>query len=160
MTGTDIKKLYVAADGTVTFICPKCGSARKENAQKYKEHKGPVKIDCTCTNAYEVQIEFRKFYRKETHLDGLYLRSSHTGDWGKMVIKNLSMGGCGFKTLKTTTLVPGEEIKIEFTLDDRTAAPIKKKAIVLEVDGQYVGCKFSGPPGSYDADLGFYMKKP
>jgi len=158
MTNTDIKKLYVTADGTVTFICPKCGSMRKEPAQKYKDHKGTLKIECSCSHSYEVQLEFRKFYRKETNIDGLYIRSSYAGDWGKMVVKNLSMGGCGFETWKKSTLVRGEEIKIEFTLDDRRGSTIKKKAIVTEVEDRYVGCKFVEPPGTYDPDLGFYLK--
>jgi hypothetical protein len=159
MTGTDIKKLYVAADGTATFICPKCGLARKETVQQYRDNKGPIKINCTCSNIYEVQLEFRKFYRKETHIDGLYIRSSRAGDWGKMVVKNLSMGGCGFETMRASTLVRGEEIKIEFVLDDRKGATIKKKAIVTYIAVNYIGCRFSEPPGSYDADLGFYLKK-
>jgi hypothetical protein len=158
--GTEIKKLYVTADGTVTFICPKCGDARKESVQQYKEHTDPIKINCTCSNIYEVQLEFRKFYRKETHIDGVYIRSSHAGDWGKMVVKNLSMRGCGFEMLKISTLLPGEEIKLEFILDDRRRSMIKKKAIVREVRGHYVGCQFSELPGAYDADLGFYLKKP
>ncbi|MEN6320637.1 MAG: PilZ domain-containing protein [Syntrophaceae bacterium] len=158
MTNTDMKKLYVAADGTVTFICPKCGSMVKEPAQKYKDHKGSLKVECSCSHSYEVQLEFRKFYRKETNIAGLYMRSSHAGDWGKMVVKNLSMGGCGFETWKKSTLVQGEEIKLEFKLDNTRGSIIKKKAVVCEVDGQYVGCKFAEPPGAYDPDLGFYLK--
>ena len=158
MTGTNIKKLYVAADDTATFICPKCGAVGKESVQKYKNHKVSMRVECSCSHSYEVQLEFRKFYRKETNLDGLYIRSSNVGDWGKMVVKNLSMGGCGFKTMGACTLVPGEEIKIEFVLDGHRGSTVKKKAIVLEIEGRYVGCKFSEQPSSYDADLGFYLK--
>ena len=68
------------------------------------------------------------------------------------------MGGCGFETLKISTLARGEEIKVEFTLDNIRGSMIKKKAVVVEVAGRYVGCKFSESPGAYDADLGFYMK--
>jgi hypothetical protein len=160
MTGTEIKKLYVTADGAVTFICPKCGAARKESVQQYKEHKGPITINCTCSNIYEVQLEFRKFYRKETHIDGVYMQSTKSGDWEKMVVKNLSMRGCGFEAWKTSTLLIGEEIKVEFVLDDPGRSKIKKKAIVREVRGHYVGCQFSDLPGAYDADLGFFLKKP
>jgi hypothetical protein len=160
MTGTEIKKLYVAADGTVTFICLKCGAARKESVQQYKDHKDPIKINCPCSNICEVQLEFRKHYRKETHIGGMYLRSSNGGHWGHMIIKNLSMVGCGFETWKTPTLLPGEEIKLEFVLDDHRRSMIKKKAIVHKVRGHYVGCQFSELPGAYNADLGFYLKKP
>jgi hypothetical protein len=142
----------------VTFICPKCGATRKESVQKNRDKKDSLKVECSCSHFYEVQLEFRKFYRKETHINGLYIRPSHAGDWGKMVVKNLSMGGCGFETSNISTLARGEEIKVEFTLDNLRGSTIKKKAVVVEVSGRYVGCKFSESPGAYDADLGFYMK--
>jgi len=159
MTGTDIKKLYVATDGTVTFICPKCGAVRKESVQLYKERKDPIKIICPCSNIYEVELDFRKFYRKSTHIYGVYLQSTQFSDWEKMVVKNLSMRGCGFETWKTPTLVPGEEIKLEFVLDVPWRPKIKKKAIVREVRGLYIGCQFTDLPGAYDAELGFYLRK-
>jgi predicted RNA-binding Zn-ribbon protein involved in translation (DUF1610 family) len=157
--GTEIKKLYVTADGTVTFICPKCGDARKESVQQYKEHTDPIKINCTCSNIYEVQLEFRKFYRKETRLDGLYFRSSHPDDWGKMVVRNLSVEGCGFETMKKNNLGAGEEIKVEFTLDDHRNSMIRQKAVVLVSEGNFVGCRFSRPPNLVDPDLAFYLRK-
>jgi hypothetical protein len=160
MTETEIKKLYVSPDGMVTFICPKCGNARKESVLQYKDSKVPVKVDCICTNVYEVKLEFRKFYRKETNLVGFYVRSSQSKDWGKMVVKNLSMGGCGAETSKTCTLVRGEEINLEFTLDDRKRSKIKKKAVVVALKEQYIGCRFCASPGSFDADLGFYLRNP
>jgi hypothetical protein len=153
-----IKKLYVNPDGTATFICPNCGCARRESAEQYKDHKGSIKIECPCTNVYEIELEFRKYYRKETYLEGIYYRSAHSDDWGKMVVKNLSMGGCGLETINTCTLVEGEEIKLEFMLDGRRGITIRKKAVVTEIEGRYVGCKFSQPPGFVDPDLGFFLK--
>jgi hypothetical protein len=159
MTDTSIKKIYMHPDGTVTFICPKCNSARRESAEQYKYHKGSLRIECTCTNIYEVQLEFRKFYRKETRLDGLYFRSSHPDDWGKMVVRNLSVEGCGFETMKKNNLVAGEEIKVEFTLDDHRNSMIRQKAVVLVSEGNFVGCRFSRPPNLVDPDLAFYLRK-
>jgi hypothetical protein len=160
MAENAIKKIYVNPDGKVTFICPRCGSAQRESVEKYKDHKGSIKVECTCMNVYEVKLELRKFYRKEIYLDGLYFRSSHSGDWGKMVVRNLSMEGCGFETMKMNSLlVTGEEIKVEFALDDRRNSTVRKKAIILKVEGRNVGCKFLDPPGSYNPELGFYLKQ-
>ena len=159
MIKTLIKKIYVNPDGTVTFICPKCNCARRESAEQYKDYRGSLRIECTCTNVYEVQLEFRKFYRKEIYLDGLYFISSRPGDWGKMVVRNLSVEGCGFETMKKNNLVAGEEIKVEFMLDDNRNSMIRQKAVVMVSEGQYVGCKFSRPPSLADPDLSFYLRK-
>lgn len=160
MTETNIKKLYVAGDGTGTFICPKCGAARKESVQQYRDYKGTIKITCMCSNTYEVQLEFRRLYRKETNIDGVYMRSSEEDNREKMVVKNLSMSGCGFETCEPSTLLPGEGINLEFVLDDPKSSKIKKKAIVLHVRGRYIGCKFDELPGAYSKELGFYLRQP
>jgi hypothetical protein len=159
VTETAIKTLYVDKDGMVTFVCPKCGESRKESVVQYKDQTGTIKIECKCTNVYEVHLEFRKTFRKETSFDGLYFRTSHPGDWGKMIVRDLSLGGCRFETMKAHLLDRGEEIKLEFVLDDARCSTIRKKAVVFDIDGRNVGCKFSDPPGSIDTELGFYLRK-
>ena len=160
MTEDTVKILYVDKDGMVTFICPKCGESRRESVEQYKDQTGSIKMECKCTNVCEVLLEFRKAYRKETYLEGLYFRTSHPGDdWGKMIIRDLSLGGCKFETMKAHLLDPGEEIKIEFVLDDARHSTIKKRAVVFVTEGRSIGCKFSNPPGFIDSELGFYLRK-
>jgi hypothetical protein len=159
VTETAIKKLYVDKDGVVTFVCPKCSESQRESVAQYKDQTGNIKVECKCSNVYEVQLEFRKSFRKETFLDGLYYRASHPGDWGKMTIRDLSLGGCRFETSKAHLLDLGEEIKLEFVLDDPRRSNIRKKAVVSAIEGRLVGCKFSDPPGSIDSELGFYMRR-
>ena len=159
MTETAIKKLYVDKDGKVTFICPKCGESRRESVEQYKGQTRAIKIECKCTNVCEVQLEFRQSFRKETSLEGIYFRTSYSYDWGKMIVSDLSLGGCGFEKMKTCTLVLGEEIRVEFVLDDHRSSTIKKKAVVWHVKERHGGCKFSDPPGSIDSELGFYLRK-
>jgi hypothetical protein len=158
MTETQVKKLYVSPDGMATFICPECGIAKQESVQMYQGHKGPIKVECPCANVYEVQLEFRRFYRKETNLKGMYIRASQPRDRGQLVIKDLSLGGCRCETWERFTLVPNEEIKLEFTLDDLRHSPIKKNAVVVHLNENRAGCRFSDTVASYDADLGFYLR--
>ena len=158
MTENTVEKFYVDKDGMVTFICPKCHESRRESVAQYKDQTGTIKVKCRCTNVYEVKLEFRKAYRKETSLDGLYFRDQ-SGEWGKMIVKDLSMGGCRFETIKAHLLEKGEVIRIEFALDDARGSTIKKKAVVFDIEGRSVGCKFSQPPDYIDSELGFYMRK-
>ena len=159
MTETASEILYVDKDGMVTFICKKCGESRRESAEKYKNQTGSIKIECKCKNVCEVWLEFRKSFRKETCLDGSYYQTSRPDDCRKMTVRNLSLWGCRFEMIKACTLAPGEEILVEFVLDDRKGSTIKKKAVVIYVQGYHVGCKFSVPPGSIDSELGFYLRK-
>ncbi len=159
VTETAFEILYVDKDGMVTFICKKCGESRRESAAKYKDQTGSIKIECKCKNVREVWLEFRQSFRKETSLDGIYFRTSHPDDCRKMIVRNLSLGGCRFETMKECTLVPGEEIRVQFVLDNPRRSTIKKKAVVLDVKGCDVGCKFSVLPDIIDSELGFYVRK-
>jgi len=154
-----VKKIYADADGMVTFTCQQCDASLREPVEKFKGVRGPINVKCVCGNSYDVQVEFRKFYRKSTDLEGLYFKASQPGGWGKMIVKNLSAEGCGFETISENLLQPGEEIKIEFQLNNRRRSWIRKKAIVLTLEHRYVGCRFEAPPESYDPDIGFYLRK-
>lgn len=154
-----IKKVYVGANGLATFICLNCGEVQKEQAQVYMGTKGPVKIQCKCGNDFDVEIEFRGLYRKGTGLDGIYLNVSNPNNWGKMIVKNLSMQGCKFETLTANLLNPEEEIKIEFYLNNAKNSLIRKRAIVRYVNKRYIGCEFKELPGALNPDLGYYLMK-
>ena len=152
------KKVYAAAGGLVTLVCGKCGAVRTERAEQYRNVRGPVEIQCPCGNVYPVEIELRQSYRKETRLEGIYTLPS--GAWGKIVVKNISRQGCGFETLPGNPLPPAEEIKIKFQLDDTRNSPIIKRVLVRCRRRNYVGGEFLDPPGSFDPDLGFYLRRP
>ena len=159
VTNDTIKKLYVDDAGMVTFLCPKCGDPRKQSVEKYRDVTGLTKMSCTCGYVSEVKLEFRKFFRKDTELEGLYYRTIPEGHWAKMVVKNVSILGCRFEMRRRELLGEGEEIKLQFTLDNPRRSIIRKKAIVSEVEGSNVGCKFVDYPGYIDSELGFYLRK-
>lgn len=159
MTNNTVKKLYVDDAGMVTFFCPKCGDSRKQSVDKYRDVTGLIKMSCICGNATEVKLEFRKFFRKDTELQGLYYRTTPDGHWAKMIVRNLSMVGCKFEMIRNDLLEEGEEINIQFTLDNPRSPIIRKKAVVSLVEGRSVGCKFCDPPGYIDSEIGFYLRQ-
>jgi ketosteroid isomerase-like protein len=157
--GNTITKIYVDAKGSVLFACPNCSKIKKEEAQPYKDTQGPIKIECSCGYAYDVEIEFRRVIRKRARIDGIYISAANPDNWGKMIVKNISIQGCGFETLKTNLFQPDDEVKIEFQLDDAQNSLIRKKALVRSVYKKYVGCQFMESAGDFDPDLGFYLRK-
>ena len=159
VSNNSIKKLYVDDTGMVTFLCPKCGDSRKQSVEKYRDVTGLIKMSCFCGYVCDVKLEFRRFFRKDTKLEGLYYRTTPDGHWGKMIVRNVSLVGCGFEMIRPCPLVEGEEINIQFTLDNPRSSIIRKKAVVSIVEGLFVGCKFSDPPGYIDSELGFYLRQ-
>lgn len=153
-----VKKVFTDNRGMVVFNCPYCGKSQKNQAEPYREIEGPLRIECDCGKTYDVKIEFRGAFRKETHLEGLFSNVSLPGTWMKMTVRNLSFDGCSFETLGSHPLRPGDEIRIEFTLDNVKKTKIKKAAVVRSVKGLTVGCQFKQSTEAFDPDLGFYLR--
>jgi predicted RNA-binding Zn-ribbon protein involved in translation (DUF1610 family) len=152
------KNVYADIKGMVVFSCPNCGDLQKERAEKYKNVKSPVKIQCKCGKAYDVEIEIRNFYRKATKLIGTYSTASNPGQWIEMIVRNLSFMGCSFETLTEHQLQVDEEIQVQFILDNVKNSKIEKKAVVRYVQGRNIGCGFKEFPGAFDPGLGFYLR--
>ena len=159
VTETAIKKIYVDKHGMAILACPKCGDLRKESVEQYKGQASSLKIKCRCMNVYEVQFEFRQTFRKETTLNGKYFRTSDPGDCGRMIVRNLSLGGCRFEMTRECALAVGEEIRLELALDEHGGSATKEKAVVVHVKGRLVRCRFCDSPSGIDSDIAFYLRR-
>jgi len=155
-----LPKLHPDKDGKITYICPYCTKATKESVEKFIAKRGPVEINCDCGKVFSVEIELRNTYRKKLYLDGFYVRADQKGAWGKMTVKNISLGGLGFEAMsKQHELQKGEIIKIDFNLDDAKNTRIQRQVEVRFISGRYIGCQFIKSGIKMDPELGFYMMR-
>jgi hypothetical protein len=158
MTDSFIPKLHPGKDGQVTLICPQCTKTTKEPVERLIVKRGPVKITCFCGNVFPVEIELRSTYRKNMYLDGLYVRTDLKGEWGKMTVKNISLGGLGFEVMSPRHgLQNGETIKVDFNLNDAHNTLIRRHVLIRVIYGRYIGCQFIKSEISMDPDIGFYL---
>jgi PilZ domain len=156
-----MQKAYVREDGTTVLKCPYCNHARSVSVAILKEKKKVIKVKCSCQKSYSVNLELRKQFRKNANLRGSYINQSQQDDrgvllQGKIVVRDLSMGGLGFETMGKCTIQPEDELEVTFTLDDQHSSVIKKWVEVRIVRGKYVGCEFTHA-NEYDKALGFYL---
>lgn len=104
------------------------------------------------------QEELRKCYRKKTNLEGVFKTLAPPHSSGKICITDLYAGGCSFTASSSHRLQPEEHIGIAFSLDNARGSMIRKKAIIHQVEGRHVSCEFIALHGTYDPDLGFYLR--
>ena len=158
MASEKIQKIFINKDNTVTLICPHCGTNKTVNAAKLKDKisNAPVKIKCACKSIFRIIIEFRKEYRKSTHLEGHYSSLPAGRECDKMIVKNISRTGIGFTTLSMHSLKKNDKIRIKFTLDDRKRSEIDKEIIVRMVNNEYISGEFADSDLP-DKALGFYL---
>jgi len=149
------QKVFVKEDGTTVVKCPFCKHARTVSVQRFKEKKKIIKIKCSCKESYLVSLELRKMYRKSTNLRGTYINYSLNNETGKMIVRDVSMGGVGFEA-RGNRIEKDHELEVTFTLDDIHSSVIRKQVVVRIVTNNYVGCEFTYAH-EYNKALGFYL---
>ncbi len=150
--------IFADTRGMVHLNCPSCGDVSVKPVDQFFNMPQPLRISCTCGNTYEVQIEFRKSFRKKTHLEGFYARATPPGSFEPMTIIDISMGGCHFHTGNKHFLRKGDRVKLVFNLDDANRTKIAREAIVCSFDEQSIRCKFFVTATGLDPDIGFYLR--
>lgn len=160
MTGTNVTKSYVRPDKTVVITCPHCNRQKEVNVESFKQHKFEFKIKCACQNVFIAQVEFRQRVRKNTHLRGTYTNLTQKDKSGEMTVKNLSVSGLEFATFDTQNFNVGDEVLVEFKLDDDHLTEIRREVIVSQVRRSSIGCEFSGAGNiALDGPIGQYIAK-
>jgi hypothetical protein len=136
--------------------CPSCEKVKQSKVDKFKGARHVLKVRCSCGIYFLVNLEFRKTYRKETNLTGKYTLLPEEIHQGRIVITNISKGGVGLQIPGVHKLKEGDNLQVQFVLDDVHSSEIDKKVVVRLVEGEHVGCEFA-EASSHDKAIGFYL---
>jgi hypothetical protein len=152
--------VYISNKNTATFRCPECGKTRTTDVSRYANTDKKITVTCTCVCGYRFQcrLEKRRQYRKGADLPGRFTLIGEKGpeDSGLIKIVDISSTGLKLKMSVPRNFPVGSRLLVEFCLDDRKRTPMKKRVIVRNVSGSYVGVAFL-PSEIDDPALGFYL---
>ena len=152
------KKSYIRPDNTAVITCPHCGRQKTIHVESFKQHKSKLKVKCACNNMFTVDLEFRKRVRKPVSLKGTYTNHSQNNSKGNIRVKNVSVSGLEFSTVDIDNFKEGDELTLNFNLDDEHRAEIRKEATVVAVRTATIGCEFAGSGNiAFDGPLGLYI---
>ncbi len=154
------EKVYISSQQMTTFVCPKCSRSKTVNVSKFARLDKLIKVNvkCPCGHAHTSLLEKRKQYRKETHLSGTYVHilDDQPANRGLVTVKDISASGMKLKLNVELICDVGDHLDVEFHLDNRNRTLIKKRVIVRNLIGPYIGVEF-GPTEAVDKALGFYL---
>ena len=143
-----------------TFSCPKCARTKTVDVSKYAalDKMITVNVKCPCGHAYKAILEKRKQYRKETNLPGTYIHfiDGQPRDRGLMTVKDISTTGMKLQLNVKQNFAIGDQLQVEFHLNDVHRTLIKKTVIIRNQREQFIGAEFA-PFESVDKALGFYL---
>lgn len=143
-------------DGT-TITCPDCHSSKTISVEQFRNTKHVVSVKCKCGYIFKVELEFRRYYRKDTDLPGTYDLNPPAVGGGRVEIVNLSLGGACFEISGIHDIKVGQTGSIHFTLDDHKQTVFFKNVRIQSVEKSRIGCKFVEDK-AYQKELGFYLR--
>jgi len=151
-----MKKVYVDDTNQATIICPKCGFEKNIDVTDFKDTPKSLKAKCKCGETHRFTIEFRKKYRKNVRLPGEYI-AKEKGGKGEIIIRELSLTGIRFESLKPLQISSDDILEVKFKLDNPLKKEIRKFVKVIWIKDRIVGANYTETK-FYEKDLGFYMK--
>ena len=147
--------VWVGDNNKASIICPKCRFETNVDITKYKNTQRKLKAKCKCGEIFRFTIEFRRQYRKDVRLSGEY-RIQGKKEKGEIIIRDLSLSGIKFESLRPNQILTDDILEVKFILDNTSKKEIRKEVKVIWVDNRIVGAQFIERK-LYQKDLGFYL---
>jgi len=155
---SEFSKTFVRPDNTAVLNCPQCGQKKVISADQFRGYKHKLKVKCLYKKAFKVFLEFRKKMRKRTNLQGTYINHSQKGCRCNLIILDISVTGLAFSCVDAPTFKVGDELSVEFTLNDEHQTEIRRDGIVGNVRPGVVGAEFEiSAESAFDGPLGYYV---
>ncbi len=152
-----MEKVYVDENNRARVICPMCGFEKNVDAMNFRDTKDMVKGECKCKETFQFALEYRKHYRKDVRLPGEYIVQK-SGEKGDVIVRELSLTGIRFESLKPHQVSKDDILEVKFKLDNPLRSEIRRLSKVIWVKDHIVGAQFNETK-IYKKDLGFYLKK-
>ena len=149
-------KSFVKAEDEAMIVCPVCDSAKAISVRRFRHRLHLINVKCKCGHLFKVQLEFRRHFRKDTDLEGMYDLASPAVGGGKVKVINLSLVGACFEVRGIHDLQIGQHGSLVFTLDNKQETVLFKKVVIKTVNANRIGCEFVRDR-AYEKELGFYL---
>ncbi len=149
--------VYAGTTNHVTITCPRCGLAKNKDVTDFKDTPKRLKAKCKCGEVFRIFLEFRGYYRKIVRLSGDYF-VQEKDEKGEVLIKNISIAGINFETLKSHNISKDDIVELEFTLDNRNKTELHTLVKIMRVSDLNVGGQFIDE-SSLKQDLVLYLTK-
>jgi hypothetical protein len=150
-------KTYVRNDDTATLICPACKTVKHITAGSFRQGKHTITVHCICQQTFNVLFDFRQYYRKQVNLPGTYEIISKGGIGGGIIqVNNISRCGLRFTVSGLHRIEEGQELRVEFQLNDKKKTLIKREVTVRTVRQNIIGCRLKDH--LEEKELGFFLQ--
>ncbi len=140
------KRVFVNARGEGTFICPACDKGVIRDLSDFTQNPSAVRLKCKCAcgHVYRVLVDRRDHFRKPVNLMGRFFFKTSQGQPSQGLIKilDISLTGLRFSMNSAPLFKVGDNLTVEFTLDDGDRTLVREMGTVRRIQGETVGLSF------------------
>ena len=134
-------KFYVDENNQTTIICPKCGFEKNIDVTDFKDTHKMLKAKCRCGEVFRLTLDFRRHYRKNVRLAGEYFVQGKN-EKGEVLIKDISMTGIRFASLKPHNILKDDTVELKFTLDNPMRTKVQELVKIIRTVDRNVGAQY------------------
>lgn len=125
-----MEKVYVDENSRATIICPKCKIEKKLDVTDFKDTHKRLKAKCKCGEVFRIALEFRKHPRKNVLFAGEYF-VQEKDEKRDILIKDISMTGINFTTIRPHSFSIDDIVELKFTLDNPMRTRVQEPAKII-----------------------------
>ena len=154
-------KVFFGTTGIAAVTCPECKTSRAVDLNKIGKTVNAFKANCKCGTSFQVVVDRRVYYRKQTSLIGRIRQNATATGYG-VKITDISKTGVGFEL---TDALGNEDIvlaldqiyTVGFRLDDKHDSYVESSIIIRNIRGKHIGAIFRDTDINTQKVLGFYL---
>lgn len=152
-------QVYVNQDNCIAFTCPSCTKPASIKVDSLKNKISPLKVRCACKKVFNLDVDYRVYYRKTTNISGTYRSIQPRGEREEDIhILNISREGIGFKVFTGQKIKVGDKLELQFNLDDKLKTSLRKAVEVINIKDDIIGCHFLDTQ-NFEQALGYYLQR-
>lgn len=138
------QKYFVSQNKVVTIKCQTCGRAGTYSVETLKHKKHSVKINCSCTKTFEVDLEFRHDFRNKSHISGKFRALSTPRIQARQcIIANQSSGGLLLQVTEDVLIKKDDQLIVSYRPSSSSSREIERIISVRHYDqGHHIGGAF------------------
>ncbi len=138
------QKYFVNRQEAVTIQCLSCGRVGNFSVASLKKKKHSLRVNCPCSEIFEVDLEFRQDYRQKTHINGSYRALSTPKERARhCIIADHSSGGLLLQVTEEVPIKNDDKLIVNYRLDSNAAQEIERIISVRHYNlGRHIGGAF------------------
>lgn len=138
------QKYFVNRQEVLTIKCRSCGKESSVPVDSLKNRKHSLKVTCTCAESFDIELEFRKDFRKKTEITGTVRPLTTPKHRARQcTIADHSTGGLLLHLADAVPVRKDDKLIVSYQPDTGSAMEVERVITVRHLDaGMRIGGAF------------------